>query len=81
MLHVLSIHQPDLKAIFQNVEHRLPIVTGALHGHMRQLPLMQPIVQLQQIRGRGPKGLRLPLDSVFFRYPHPRGYHCLLVHI
>jgi hypothetical protein len=81
MLHMLGVHQPDLKAVFQNVEHRLPIVARALHRHMRRLPLTQPVMRLQQIRGRGSKGLRLPLDSVFSRYPHPRGYHRLLVHV
>jgi len=80
----LRVHKTrgrPLKAIFQDIVHRLPVIAGALHRYMAQVPLVQPVVQLQQFRCRGPKGLRLPLDSVFIRYPHPRGYHCLLVHI
>jgi hypothetical protein len=46
---MLSVDQQQLEPVFQYVEHRFPIAAGALHRHMCDILLREPVAQLLQI--------------------------------
>ena len=63
LLHVAGIDQQQLDVPFQQIVDRLPVLAGALHGHVGHAPRLQPGQQAQQLGGGGPEALDLLLFS------------------
>ena len=53
ILDMHRIGQYHRNALFQYIEHRLPIRTGTLHYHMRAALAHQPLTQLLEFAHRG----------------------------
>ena len=80
-LEMARIDQQQVHMAFEDVPHRLPIHSRRFHRHMAHLPLVQPLKQRQQLRGRCREGFDL-----FFNLPpgtkaSATCHHRLFVHI
>jgi hypothetical protein len=67
LLHMGGIDQAHRNIPFQEIQHRLPILTAALHGHRGDPGLHQSAARRQQVDGHGPT---LPAPHDFVGLPH-----------
>jgi len=58
-MRMFGIDQNHRQRVFQNIENRLPVNSGAFNRHMRALDCYQPVPQLQQLSRHGRKGTLL----------------------
>ena len=78
---VLGVDQQHFKVVLQNIEDRFPILTGALHGHMRDTMLHQPIRQCQQLNRHCSKRACLLVQSPLGIRNNDGGHNGLLVYV
>jgi hypothetical protein len=77
----MRIHQHQLELALQNGPYRAPVNSGCLHHHVRDLVLLQPIGQAQQIpRHRPETSLLLALLAVWLAADHA-AVDALLMHV
>src|SRR5215831_20214276 len=69
-LDIFSIGQAHYQTILQNIEHRLPVRTGAFHDDVRTASLHQPSLHRFQIRVEGAE-----LAHFYSRFAFGRTYH------
>jgi hypothetical protein len=51
ILDVLSVDQPELEVVLEQVVDRLPVDARGLHRHVRDTQTLEPISQRQQLAG------------------------------